>query len=243
MIRNAAAAPGDEVMLMRSNADQSRRISASFKVRVLPRLSLVGFLVPSTGLSSSKALSTAQPNILTKTERRRFAVTGARSATLSNNRATSCRTIDAAGSLPQTARASRSRLWSLLQVGDNPERMKVLRELREAMPPGQRSRLNSPITARQRVEAILQARRHGVEESVKTSPVALLKEAMVEQAREIVELKQKLAKHEQGSLFDLKHDSADDIASAIIGNLSTHKAKSLADGILARLKKSQKPAG
>ena len=77
--------------------------------------------------------------------------------------------------------------------------MKVLRELREAMPPGQRSRLNSPITARQRVEAILQARRHGVEESVKTSPVALLKEAMVEQAREIVELKQKLAKHEQGS--------------------------------------------
>ena len=60
-------------------------------------------------------------------------------------------------------------------------------------------RLNSPITARQRVEAILQARRHGVEESVKTSPVALLKEAMVEQAREIVELKQKLAKHEQGS--------------------------------------------
>ena len=54
---------------------------------------------------------------------------------------------------------------------------------------------------------------------------------MVEQAREIVELKQKLAKHEQR------------LASAITGNLSAHKAKSLADGILARLKKSQKPAG
>jgi hypothetical protein len=139
--------------------------------------------------------------------------------------------------------AVKTSFTAVLWLGDDPERMKVLRELREAMPPGQRSRLNSPITARQRVEAILQARRHGVEESVKTSPVALLKEAMVEQAREIVELKQKLAKHEQGSLFDLKHDSADDIASAIIGNLSTHKAKSLADGILARLKKSQKPAG
>ena len=139
--------------------------------------------------------------------------------------------------------AVKTSFTAVLWLGDDPERMKVLRELREAMPPGQRSRLNSPITARQRVEAILQARRHGVEESVKTSPVALLKEAMVEQAREIVELKQKLAKHEQGSLFDLKHDSADDIASAITGNLSAHKAKSLADGILARLKKSQKPAG
>jgi hypothetical protein len=139
--------------------------------------------------------------------------------------------------------AVKTSFTAVVWLGDDPERMKVLRELREAMPPGQRSRLNSPITARQRVEAILQARRHGVEESVKTSPVALLKEAMVEQAREIVELKQKLAKHEQGSLFDLKHDSADDIASAITGNLSTHKAKSLADGILARLKKSQKPAG
>lgn len=133
--------------------------------------------------------------------------------------------------------AVKTSFTAVLWLGDDPERMKVLRELREAMPPGQRSRLNSPITARQRVEAILQARRHGVEESVKASPVALLKEAMVEQAREIVELKQKLAKHEQGSLFDLKHDSADDIASAITGNLSAHKAKSLADGILARLKK------
>ena len=138
--------------------------------------------------------------------------------------------------------AVKTSFTAVVWLGDDPERMKVLRELREAMPPGQRSRLNSPITARQRVEAILQARRHGVEESVKASPVALLKEAMVEQAREIVELKQKLAKHEQGSLFDLKHDSADDIASAITGNLSAHKAKSLADGILARLKKSQKPA-
>jgi hypothetical protein len=53
----------------------------------------------------------------------------------------------------------------------------------------------------------------------------------------------KLAKHEAGSLFDLRHDSADDIALAIVGNLSAHKAKTLADGILARLKKSQKPAG
>ena len=56
----------------------------------------------------------------------------------------------------------------MLWLGDDPERMKVLRDLRDAMSPGQRSRLNSPITARQRVEAILKARQHGpeVEETV-----------------------------------------------------------------------------
>jgi len=139
--------------------------------------------------------------------------------------------------------AVKTSFTAVLWLGDDPERLQILRELREAMTPGQRSRLNSPITARQRVEAILQARRIGSEETVKASPVALLKHQIVEQAREIAELQHKLAKREEGSLFDLKHDSADDIASAIIGNLSAHKAKSLADGILARLKKSQKPAG
>ena len=78
---------------------------------------------------------------------------------------------------------------------------------------------------------------------MRASPVALLKHQIVEQAREIAELQHKLAKREEGSLFDLKHDSADDIATAIVGTLSAHKAKTLADGILARLKKSQKPAG
>ena len=139
--------------------------------------------------------------------------------------------------------AVKTSFTAVLWLGDDPERMQILRELREAMTPGQRSRLNSPITARQRVEAILQARRHGVEESVKASPVALLKHQIVEQAREIAELQHKLAKQADGSLFDFKHHNADDIASAIVGNLSAHKAKNLADGILARLKKSQRPAG
>src|SRR6478672_8735402 len=47
----------------------------------------------------------------------------------------------------------RTSISAVLWLGDEPERLKVLRELREAMTPGQRSRLNSPITARQRVEA------------------------------------------------------------------------------------------
>ena len=60
---------------------------------------------------------------------------------------------------------------------------------------------------------------------MRASPVALLKHQIVEQAREIAELQHKLAKREEGSLYDLKHDSADDIATAIVGTLSAHKAK------------------
>ena len=48
-------------------------------------------------------------------------------------------------------------------------------EPRDAMTPGERSRLNSPISARQRVEQIMKARGAGNEETMKTSPVALLK--------------------------------------------------------------------
>jgi len=82
--------------------------------------------------------------------------------------------------------AVKTSFTAVLWLGDDPERLQILRELREAMTPGQRSRLNSPITARQRVEAILQARRIGSEETVKVSPVALLKHQIVDQAREIV---------------------------------------------------------
>ena len=67
-----------------------------------------------------------------------------------------------------------------------------------------------------------------------------MKEQVIERDREIARLKHELAKQADGSLFDLKHDSADDCAGAIVANLSTHKAMNPADGILARLKKSQK---
>ena len=140
--------------------------------------------------------------------------------------------------------AVKTSFTAVLWLGDESERMQMLRELREAMTPGQRSRLNSPITARQRVETILHARRDGVdEETVRASPVALLKEQIVARDREIGRLKSELTKQADGSLFDLKHDSADDIALAIVNDLSAHRAKTPADGILARLKKSQKPAG
>jgi hypothetical protein len=51
-----------------------------------------------------------------------------------------------------------------------------------------------------------------------------MKEQVIE--REIARLKHELAKQADGSLFDLKHESA----GAVVGNLSAHKAKNLADG-------------
>jgi hypothetical protein len=52
-----------------------------------------------------------------------------------------------------------------------------------------------------------------------------------------------LAKHDDGSLFDLKRDKADDIAVAIDNSVSEHKAKAIANGISAWFKTKQKPAG
>ena len=49
------------------------------------------------------------------------------------------------------------------------------------------------------------------------TPVALMKEQVIERDREIARLKHELAKQADGSLFDLKHDSADDCAGAIVG--------------------------
>jgi hypothetical protein len=132
---------------------------------------------------------------------------------------------------------------ALLWLGDEAERMQILREMRDAMNPGERSRLNSPITARKRVEQSLKARQAGTEETVKQSPVALLKGHIVEQARKIAELEQQLAKHDDGSLFDLKRDKADDIATAIVNNVGEHKAKAIAKGIVAWFSSKQKPAG
>jgi hypothetical protein len=39
-------------------------------------------------------------------------------------------------------------------LGEDAHRLQALRDLRNALTPGQRSRLNSPISARQRVENI-----------------------------------------------------------------------------------------
>src|SRR5262249_48884876 len=82
----------------------------------------------------------------------------------------------------------------VLWLGDDPERTQILRDIRENLTPGQRSRLNSPIAARQRVEAVLKARESGTEDKVKASPVALLKEQKAALEREVATLREKLAR-------------------------------------------------
>jgi hypothetical protein len=138
--------------------------------------------------------------------------------------------------------ATKTSFSAVLWLGDDPERQRILREMREAMTPGERSRLNSPISARQRVEKILKARAEGTEETVKASPVALLKAQLLEQAKQIATLETRLAKHDDGSLFDLLGDKPDDIASVIVGSVSRSKAEGISKAITARLKAQQKPA-
>jgi hypothetical protein len=84
--------------------------------------------------------------------------------------------------------------------------------------PGERSRLNSPISAKQRVLAV---------------------KAHVELIHEIEHLKEHLAaaQHRNGSLFDLKQDKPEDIATTIVASVSETKAcniaKAITDGIAA----------
>jgi hypothetical protein len=83
---------------------------------------------------------------------------------------------------------------------------------------------------------------------LKTSPVAILKSKHVELIHEIEHLKEQLAaaQHRDGSLFDLKQDKPEDIATAIVASVSETKARNIAkaivDGIAAK-RQQQKPAG
>jgi hypothetical protein len=143
---------------------------------------------------------------------------------------------------------SKDKMWShVLWLRDDPEHERVLRELREAMTPGERSRLNSPISARQRVEKVTKAREGGTEEKMSQSPLAMWKNRAAEHARKIAHLEEQLASAEQrqedGSLFDLKNDSADNIAMAIVGNVGRDKAANIAKQIAEKLKRKRQPAG
>ncbi len=141
---------------------------------------------------------------------------------------------------------------AVLWLYDDAERQNMLREIREDMKIGDRARLNSPITARQRVEKVLKARAGGTEESVRVSPVSNLKRQVAERDRENAQLREKLAKAEarDGSRFDLNRDSAEDIGKTIIGSIGESKARKIAKVIEAGLKaarqtksKEQNPAG
>ena len=145
-----------------------------------------------------------------------------------------------------------SSLTAVQWLYEEAERLTTLREIRETMTPGERSRLNSPISAKQRVAAELLARQKareggGEAEMPKTSPVSILKAKLAEQTRHIAHLEEQLAAADVGSLFDLFKDSANDIGGVIVDKLSEHKAreigKAITAGLAAKKKQRQAPAG
>jgi hypothetical protein len=138
----------------------------------------------------------------------------------------------------------RTTISALLWLQEDPQRLTVLREIRDSMTMGERSRLNSPISARQRVEKLLKARANGSEDKLIASPVARYREQIAEQDREIAALKARLARaQEAGSLFDLKRDTVNDIAEAIVETVPPTRSVSIANSIKAKLKAKMKPAG
>ena len=68
----------------------------------------------------------------------------------------------------------------------------------------------------------MKAREAGNEDKEKISPVALQKEKIAKLEREIERLTKELAKAEDGSLFDLKAGSADEIADVITDGTEEH---------------------
>lgn len=113
------------------------------------------------------------------------------------------------------------------------------------MTPGERARLNSPITARQRVEKVLKAREGGTEEKMRASPVTQWKDKVAALERENALLKSKLeaAEKRDGSLFDLQQDTVADIASTIVRRVTELKAHRIAKAIQDELKAKKLPAG
>ena len=106
---------------------------------------------------------------------------------------------------------------AVLWICDIPEHKQILQEILDALSPGQRSRLNTPIAARQRIKTVLDAREHGTEEKVKEAPLTLAKQQLVEQNRKIARLEEQLAAAQNdASLFDLRRDSADHIIGTAI---------------------------
>jgi hypothetical protein len=137
-----------------------------------------------------------------------------------------------------------SSLTAVQWLHAEPEHLAILREIREQMTPGERSRLNSPISAKQRVLAVLKAREGGTEENLKSSPVAVLKAKLVEQTRQIAHLEEQLAAADAGSLFDLKLTPAKEMAPVIAANMGEDKWRQLkAETDAAFKRKRERPAG
>jgi hypothetical protein len=131
-------------------------------------------------------------------------------------------------------------LTAVVWLHDDPERITILREIRDAMSPGDRARLGSPITARQRVEQIIKARTRGTEATVKQSPVAMLRQEIAELRRRNADLEKR-----DGSLCDFKLSTAHEIGWIMARHMGESKFREVYKEGLAHYKKTKKeaPAG
>lgn len=79
----------------------------------------------------------------------------------------------------------------------------------------------------------------------KPSPIARVKDERDELKRKVADLEERLSASENrdGSLFDLKRDTAKDIAGAIFDNVSAHKAGEIGKYLTALIKAKKVPAG
>ena len=149
--------------------------------------------------------------------------------------------------LPQDDK-SKSYFSHVLWFNEDGERLNILREIREAMTPGERSRLNTPVAARQRVEAVLKARRGDTEEKVKASPVVLLKDQLAAASREIAQLKAKLERLEQRDdhanvYFDLRKDDAKHIGETMTQHMEELKFDRVVKAAKERFRTKRYKAG
>jgi len=114
-----------------------------------------------------------------------------------------------------------------------PENRIVADEIRHAMSATERMQVTHPDTMAKRARAHIKARVGAAK--ARLSPMEKLKQ-------EIAELKRKLERSDDGSLFDLKRDCIEDIAAVMIST-SKSRAKSIAEAVLKKLKQDTAPAG
>jgi hypothetical protein len=115
----------------------------------------------------------------------------------------------------------------------SPEHKAALAEIRSSMTPGQLARLNSPITARQKVE-----RKLGIT-TVKPKPVKepTDPDALAERNKELVEelASEKALRADDASVFDVTAGTVQSVARTIVGQVSPDRARKIARAILAEI--------
>jgi hypothetical protein len=139
-----------------------------------------------------------------------------------------------AGKLATIDQAVRFRLGKIIE-----HRSEVL-AWRQTLTSNQRREWSHPTTVWRRFEAANVVRTDDDGEK-KPSQVAQLKESLAKALDDNARLTEQLKR--DGSLFDLKRDSAEAIAEVLVRNMSDVRAEDVAKRIRRKLKEKKKPAG